>query len=169
MAMIFKNKVIALEERIQRLPNGRSAKITAVKHPRVAVIIPVIGGRFLLENHYRPVIRKWLLEFPAGFVEKGESPIHAARRELEEETGLKAKGLKYLFKNYSSAGFTDELAYFFLAEAFSKGRRSSEEGEIQTLRKISIEKALQMVKEGRIADSKTQKGILYYTSFLYKK
>ena len=169
MTSIFKNKVITLEERVQRLPNGRSAKITIVKHPEVAVIIPVIGGKFLLENHYRPVIKKWLLEFPAGFVEKGESPLQAAKREMEEETGLKVRGLKYLFKNYSSAGFTDELAYYYLAEKFSKGKRSNEGNEIQTLRSIGIKKALQMVRQGRITDSKTMKGILYYTSFLYGK
>ncbi len=168
MTLIFKNKVIALEERMQRLPNGKSAKITAVKHPMVAVIIPVVSGKFLLESHYRPVIKKWLLEFPAGFMDKGETPIQAAKRELEEETGLKAKKLRYLFKNYSSAGFTDELSYFFLADDFAKGKRHPEAGEVLRIRRINIEKAVQMVRDGKVSDSKTIKGILYYKAFISK-
>lgn len=168
MAKIFENRIVTLEEKVQKLPNRKRIKLTIVRHPKVAVIIPVRRGKFLMESHYRPVIREWLLEFPAGFVEKGETPNHAARRELEEETGMKAKKLQYLFKTYSSAGFTDELAYFFFADVFSKGKRQSESGEILTMKEISIGKALQMVKGDKIHDSKTIKGILYYNSFLSK-
>ncbi len=165
---LYKNKIITLEERLQKLPNGKSKKITVVKHSKVSVIIPVRNGRFVLENHYRPVIRKWILELPAGFVDKGETPRQAAIRELEEETGLKSKRLRYLFKNYSSPGFTDELAYFFLADRFEDGVRKLEDSEILNIKEISVGKALQMVKSDRINDSKTIKGILYYAAFLNK-
>lgn len=166
---IFKNKVIALEEKQVRLPNGKSMRLTIVKHPKVVVIIPVIRGEFLMENHYRPVIKRWLLEFPAGFIDKGETPTQAAKRELEEETGLKATRIRYLFKNYSSAGFTNELSYFFLADAFAKGKGHSEAGEVLEIRRIGIERAVQMVKRDLISDSKTIKGILFYKEFLYQK
>lgn len=168
MARIFKNKIIAVEERAQKLPNGKVRKITVVNHPKVAVIIPVRSGKFIFETHYRPVIRKWILEFPAGFVDKGETPRQCAERELEEEVGLKAKKLKYLFKSYSSPGFTDELAYFFFADSFEKGKQRLEDTEILKIKEIDIERAVRMVKNDRINDSKTIKGILYYKIFLSK-
>jgi ADP-ribose pyrophosphatase len=60
-----------------------------VEHPGAVAIVPIDReGMLTLVRQRREAVRTELLELPAGTLEKGESPLACARRELEEETGL---------------------------------------------------------------------------------
>ena len=68
----------------------------------------------------REVIGKVELEFPAGIVDKDEKPEDAAKRELEEETGIVANSIEHLITVYPSCGYTNEKVHIFVAKDFSK-------------------------------------------------
>lgn len=80
------------------------------------------GGKVLLVEEFRPPIGKQSLCFPAGLSgdEGPESDAVAARRELLEETGYEATGMRYLFTGPSSPGLTSETLSFYLATDLKK-------------------------------------------------
>jgi ADP-ribose pyrophosphatase len=100
-----------------------------VVHPPVAAIVAVDGGHVALVRQHRVPVDSSLLELPAGFVDAGESPLAAARRELAEETGLHGGKWSELATFYTSAGFTDEKVHLFLATALEPGDASPEADE----------------------------------------
>ena len=80
MDPVFKSAIFHLEP----MP-GRPAR-HVVRHPGGVVVLPVHGDDFLLIRNHRRAIGHTLLEVPAGTLEHGEDPKHAAVRELAEET-----------------------------------------------------------------------------------
>jgi len=88
-------------EKVQ-LPNGKERRLEYVRHRGSAVVVPRIQNDLLMIRQYRPVISKWILEFPAGSIEEGEDPEITARRELVEEVGYEAGKLTKLFSFYPS-------------------------------------------------------------------
>ena len=88
---------------------------------------------------------------PAGMIEKDEDPKEAARRELEEETGIKAKKIEYLTSCYPSAGYTNEKIYIYLARDFEYGEQHLDDTEeILAVKKIHIEDCMKMILEDKI-------------------
>ncbi len=65
-------------------------------------------GKVLLVRQYRPPAERFLIEFPAGLIDAGESPAETAVRELYEETGYTGKVVKVHLPSYSSPGMTGE-------------------------------------------------------------
>lgn len=73
--------------------------------------------RLVMIREFRPTINDYILDLPSGLIDKNESPIEAAKRELQEETGLiLGKILCISPKLYSSPGLTDESTQFIFAE-----------------------------------------------------
>lgn len=92
------------------------------------------------------------LEIPAGGSD-GEDPLAAARRELQEETGLVAQQWEPLGKLQSANGFLNEFAHIFLATELEDTKDHEQEAEgITELQKIPLKKALSMIKSGEITD-----------------
>lgn len=121
--------------------------------PGNAVIIIAVNenNEVIFIDQYRETIESVALELPAGMIEIGEDPKEAARRELEEETGIKAKNIEYLTSCYTSAGYTAEKIYIYLARDFEYGEQHLDETEeILEIRKIHIEDAMQMILEDKM-------------------
>lgn len=121
--------------------------------PGNAVIIIAVNENdevFFIEQ-YRETIENVALELPAGMIEPEEEPKEAARRELEEETGIKAKNIEYLTSCFTSAGYTAEKIYIYLAKDLEYGNQHLDETEeILNIRKIHIEDAMKMILEDKI-------------------
>jgi ADP-ribose pyrophosphatase len=135
-------------------------------------MLPFIGrNTILLEYQYRPVLKKYIYELPAGHIDKGETPEHAAKRELEEETGFAPKTLKLMFKAYSTPGSSAQMYNCFVATGLHKSNVHLEKDpdEIISIKRVSLDKIMQMVKSKKIIDTKTIAAVLYYTTFLKKK
>ncbi len=131
------------------------------------VVIAALNDKkeIIIERHFRPSINKYIYEMPAGYVEKGEKPIEAAKRELEEETGYKTGRIKNVFTNYISIGRTSQKAYIFLADRLKKGRKKEEAGEIiEYIKFISIEEAAKMIERQTMGSEFTATAMYLYSN-----
>ncbi|MDQ2164873.1 MULTISPECIES: NUDIX hydrolase [Vibrio] len=150
-------KTISLVQEDVTLPTGKSIEHTTIVHPGAAVILPITKqGDIILINQFRPSLKKWLLELPAGTLEKGELPAECAHRELEEETGYSASELITLGQVTPLAGFCDEIQHLFVAKQLSKTARfSCDDDEVIEVVTLSIQELEQKIITGQITDSKT--------------
>jgi 8-oxo-dGTP pyrophosphatase MutT (NUDIX family) len=92
-----------------------------------------------------------------------ESPLKAAQRELQEETGLSAGHWSELMRLHMSNSITDELGIIFVARDLTEGPASLEESEDITVRTVAIDQAIQMVEDGDITDALTVAGLLRFS------
>jgi len=117
----------------------------------------------LVKQHRFP--HGYVLEIPAGTLEKKEEPIKCAFRELEEETGYRAKKMTHLITYYPSIGYNAEVIHCFVASGLKKiSDLKLDEDEILSVVKIDFKKVLSMIKTGKIQDSKTICAILTYAT-----
>jgi ADP-ribose pyrophosphatase len=121
------------------------------------------GGepRILLERQYRHAAHSMMWELPAGRIDDGETPLTAAKRELIEETGYRARHWKRILHFYVSPGFLDETMTIYLAEGLEAGDAEPEEDERIETQFFPLSEAVQMALNGRIRDAKTISGILW--------
>lgn len=99
-----------------RFPSGKEGEREYLIHPGGAVVVPVTAaGKFVCIRQYRFAVASYIYEFPAGTLEPGEHPDETIRRELEEETGLRAHRWDSLGQFYLCPGYSDEIMYAYLA------------------------------------------------------
>jgi ADP-ribose pyrophosphatase len=132
-----------------------------VHHSGSAVIVPVFDdGTVALVRQYRHPAVRYLLEAPAGTLEKGESPAAGAARELEEELGLVAAKMVKLSEFFVSPGFCEEKMWVFLATDLTETAQRLEDDEFIEVVRIPFSQALKMISDGEIADAKTIIGLM---------
>lgn len=119
----------------------------------------------LLVKQYRYAADEYLWELPAGRIDDGEKLLPAAKRELLEETGIRAKKWSRLFRFYASPGFLDESMDVFLAEDLTVGEAQPEEDEQIETKFFPLKQAVKMVKSGEIHDAKTMTALLWLACF----
>lgn len=137
-----------------------------VVHPGAVVVLPFIEkNKILLLRQFRYAAKGDLHEIPAGTLERGEDPAVCARRELEEETGYKARRWKLLTRFFPAPGISDELMWLYRADGLVPGRKSLDHDEFIEHEVVTISDALAMIKKGRIRDAKTIVGILWAVQF----
>lgn len=137
-----------------------------VAHPGAVVVLPLLpDGRVMLISNKRYAVGQILLELPAGTLDKGESPMNCAGRELLEETGYLAGRLKPMASFYSSPGILSEKMYAFIAYDLERQKQSLEQGEEIELRPVALDDAIDMILHGEIADAKTIATLLMYDRF----
>ena len=117
--------------------------------------------RLLLERQYRHAAQSMMWELPAGRIDDGETPLTAAKRELLEETGNRARQWKRILHFYVSPGFLDETMTIYLASGLKAGTAQPEADEKIAVRFFALSEAKAMVLQGRIRDAKTIAGILW--------
>lgn len=158
---IYEGKVLSLS--IYTIPvNKRRVTCEVVEHRGAAAILAIDKGRILLVKQHR-FPHGYVLEIPAGTLEKGEEPRRCAFRELKEETGYEAKKMVPLIKYYPSIGYNTELIHCFIASGLKKSSKLKlDADEIISVVKIGFNKALRMILSGKIVDSKTICAVLTY-------
>lgn len=156
-----------VERVTQRLANGDTFTRDVVRHPGAVVIVPVLDdGRICLIRNYRVAVDRELLELPAGTLEAGEEPIATAERELIEETGYRATTLTPLHEFYMSPGILDERMVAFLATGLSAGDPAREAGEQIENYLVSPSQLDQLLRDGKIQDSKSLSTLLFYLRYV---
>jgi ADP-ribose pyrophosphatase len=145
--ILFESPWLRLRQDEVTLPDGEEITYTFVDHSGYVVVVPVLAdGRVVMERIHRYTVGRSLLECPSGGLD-GEDPIAAAHRELEEETGYRARHMAHLGSFYGSTGISNERFHVCLATVLSQDgtieREATEQMEIElhplaTLRERSL-------------------------------
>jgi ADP-ribose pyrophosphatase len=140
---------------------GREFDIEIVHHNGGAGALAVDDdGSLILIRQWRYPLDRHSIEIPAGRIEPGHDPEATARRELEEETGLRASRVEPLAEVNSGPGFTTERLYIYLATGLVPTSQSLDEDERVEIIRMTMDEALAAVDDGRIDDAKTVIAIL---------
>ncbi len=159
---IFKGKLLSVYRRIVKHDNGTLwERETASYNGNAVAIVAIEGNEVVLIKQFRPSVEETLIEIPAGRIDENETPMHAAVRELEEETGLRAVNIKKITEFYTSPGFTDEKIYLFYADKFEKGSVHLDEGEVLRIFRLPVDEIKDYLFSGKIKDGKTYIGLLW--------
>lgn len=160
---IFNGRIVSLAVEEHELPDGRRARFEIVRHPGGAAVLPVLAdGRVVLVNQFRPAAGGMVLEIPAGRLEPEEAPEACIHRELQEEVGYRAARLEKLGEMLTAVGFCNEVIHLFVASGLDPVPRAPEPDEYIEVLSLPLAEALEMVREGRIPDGKTQLALLLY-------
>ncbi|WP_194190398.1 NUDIX domain-containing protein [Clostridium chrysemydis] len=144
------------------LPDGKVSNRDIIRHPGASAIIAFFDDdTILLVKQYRAAIKEVLLELPAGKLDLNEDPLQCAKRELEEETGMKSNDFTYLGTIATGAGFTDEVIHIYKATNLFEGTKSCDEDEFIDIYKYKLTEVKKMIREGKIIDSKTIAAFMY--------
>jgi ADP-ribose pyrophosphatase len=149
-------------------PDGKHSERDVIRHHGSVVILAIDRSKskkdpwIVIERQYRHAAIRYMWELPAGKLEPGEDPLTGARRELEEETGYRAKKWKPLVEYYGSPGFLGESMKVFLAEGLIAGDAHPEEDEHIEFRLVKLSELLKMIDKGAIIDGKTLTSVLLY-------
>lgn len=156
-------------------PGGKKSARDVIRHNGSVVILAVDKSRskkdpyIVMERQYRHAARQYLWELPAGKLDAGEEPLVGAQRELEEETGYRAKKWKPLIEYYGSPGFLGESMRVFLAEGLVAGDAHPEEDEDIEFRLVKLSEVVKMIEKGAMKDGKTLCSVLLYARMIEKK
>ena len=152
----FKGTSLTVREDLVLLPSGIEFNREIIEHSSSVVILPVDAfNNILLVKQYRHAIKEFTLEAPAGGINQNESPLDAANRELEEETGYHANSLKFLGTFWSSPGYCNENLHAFIGQSLTPIESCQEIDESIILKKIPIEEISILLTKNEIKDSKT--------------
>jgi ADP-ribose pyrophosphatase len=154
--LIFKGRVIEVHSVGVRMPDGRVLPRDYVHYSDAVVVLPVLDdGRIVLIRNKRFAVEEELIELTAGMVDAGEEPLHAAGRELAEETGYTAGRIESLGWFYTGPGSMDERIHAFLATGLREGPQHLETYEEIRVQPLAEDEVRRMVLDGTIHDAKT--------------
>jgi ADP-ribose pyrophosphatase len=155
-AVVFDGVLLHVRRDTVRLPDGRTTIREYIRHPGAALIVPVLDdGRLLLERQFRYPNQTVLIEFPAGKLDPGETPLVTAQRELLEETGYEASRWQTLGKIHPLAAYSDEIIYLFAAEGLTLSESKRDADEFLELITMAPAEVAAAIERGDITDAKT--------------
>jgi ADP-ribose pyrophosphatase len=158
---LYRGRVLTLKLDEVIEPGGVEARRELVVHPGSVVVLPLLAdGRVVLVRQFRYAARQSLWELVAGSLEPREKVLAAARRELLEETGYRARTVRLLLSFYPSPGFLTERMHLIQAQGLTPGRAQPEVDEKIEVGRFSRPELRRMLKSGEIQDGKTLVGLL---------
>ncbi|WP_353069307.1 NUDIX hydrolase [Tunturibacter empetritectus] len=166
----YKGKVFSVfTDKVQE-PGGHLNTRDVIRHNGSVVILAVDESKnpadpdIILERQYRHAAGQLLIELPAGRVEPGEAILAAAKREMIEETGYRAKRWTLLTKYFASPGFLGEWMQIYLARDLREGASAPELDENIEVFRLPLSEALALIADNKIHDGKTLIGLMLYDS-----
>ena len=160
---VYDNPWISVREDAVVRPDGQPGIYGVVHYKNIAVgVLAVEDDALYLVGQYRYTLEQYSWEIPEGGCAPGEDPLEAAKRELEEETGLRARRWRRLGEAHLSNSTTDELALWYLAEGLERGEPRPEGTEKLLVRRVGLEEALEMTASGEITDALSMLTIMQF-------
>ena len=145
-----------------------------IRHNGSVVILAVDDSKkkdplIVIERQYRHAAGQFLYELPAGKVDEGEDRLAAAKRELIEETGLRAKKWKELTRYFASPGFLGEWMQVYVAEGLTPGEAQPEADERIEIFQVRLSEILRLIEAGEVRDGKTLVSVMLYARLRKRK
>lgn len=153
--VVYDNPWIQVSHETVTTPTGSDGIYGVVHFKSTAVgVVPLDDeGYTWLVKQSRYTLNQATWEIPEGGAPLGEVPLCAAKRELEEETGLQASQWTELMRLHTSNSVTDEGAVIFLARDLRSGQQALEPTEDIEVRRVPLKEAVEMVLDGEITDA----------------
>lgn len=160
--LVYENPWVRLEHHEVINPAGNDGIYGKVhfKNRAIAIIPMDEEGNTWLIGQYRYTLNEYSWEIPMGGGLIEFDLLESAKRELKEETGLRAEKWTEIMKIHTSNSVTDEVGYVFLAEKLTPGETEFEETEVLQIKKLPFSEVLEWVMLGKITDSISVAGIL---------
>jgi ADP-ribose pyrophosphatase len=164
---IYSGKIFDLEKHEIKLPDNNIANYDVINHKNAVGILPIDSDNNVwLVRQFRVAINDYLLEIPAGLIDREEYSANAANRELQEEIGMYSNRLDYLGRYYLSPGFCTEIIWLYLARDMIPKKLKEDADEFIDIQKIKLEDAYDMALNYKIMDSKTVMALMAASSYL---
>jgi ADP-ribose pyrophosphatase len=166
--LAFQGRVFNVFTDTLQEPGGHRHIKDVIRHNGSVVMLAVDERKnpadpdVILERQYRHAAGQFLLELPAGSREPNEAPLAAAKRELIEETGYRARRWTMLLRYFASPGFLGEWMQIYLARDIREGTATPELDEQIEVLRMPLSQAMKLIAEGKIHDGKTLIGLSLY-------
>ena len=146
--VVLDHKFFHLELATERAADGAEHTYVYGTGPDIAFAVPLWpDGTVTLNRQRRFGMTKPSIEVPGGHVDKGEKPLAGARRELREETGIRAKRMTKLITCFSSIK-VQQRVHLYLAEGLTPGPQQLDHDEEIVLVRLPFEEALARARRG---------------------
>ncbi len=153
---LYKGRAVNFRVDEVRLPNGKRAVREFLDHPGAVAAVPFLNkDTIVMVRQYRHPVGEVTLEIPAGKLDGNAGLMACVRRELHEETGFTARRIRKLASYWPTPAFANELLHVFIAQGLRPGTGHPDDDEFLDVVKMPFRKALALVKNGKIKDSKT--------------
>jgi ADP-ribose pyrophosphatase len=168
-------RIVNLDLDTVQFPDGSTGQLEMLRHPGASAVVPFLEDphdpdpRVLLIRQFRHAAEGFIWEVPAGRLDAGESPEACARRELEEETGMRAREIQRRTTIYTTPGFTDERIHLFLAHGLEEGSHHREADEFMELHTLRWSEVLELARSGQLQDGKSLVSVLFVEALLRKR
>ena len=168
---IFDGVILNVKRDQVRLPNGHLTVREVIRHLGAVCVVPVTeDGKVVIERQYRYPVDRVMSEIPAGKLDsREEERLHAAQRELWEETGITADRWTDMGLYFPAAAYSDEKITMYLAQGLHLGEQHLDENEFLNFSFIPMEEVVDKILQGEITDGKTQAAILKAAMLLKRK
>ena len=168
---LYSGRIVSLDRDTVRFPDGSTGQLEMLRHPGASAVVPFLDPptdpdpRVLLIRQFRHAAEAFIWEVPAGRLDPGETPETCARRELEEETGMRAASVERLTTIYTTPGFTDERIHLFLAHGLEAGSQRREADEFMEVHVLPWSEVGRLVRSWSIQDAKTSTALMFVQCF----
>jgi ADP-ribose pyrophosphatase len=162
-ARVFEGALLDVRRDNVRLPDGGCAIREYIVHSGAVLIVPVLAdGRLVVERQFRYPLNRVLIEFPAGKLDPGESPLVTAQRELTEEAGYTAARWTRLGLIHPVVSYSTEAIELFVATGLTHVGRQLDHGEFLDVVTMTPDALIAALDQGEITDAKTITALLMY-------
>jgi ADP-ribose diphosphatase len=162
-SQVFDGALLNVHRDTVRLPSGGKAIREYIVHPGAVLIVPVLpDGRLIVERQFRYPLHRVVVEFPAGKLDAGESPLATAQRELIEETGYAATRWTRLGLIHPTVSYSTEAIEFFIAEDLTHVGQRLDDGEFLDVAEMTATELLASLDCGELTDAKTVAALFMY-------
>lgn len=167
--LLLSTPVFDVTEQREVSATGIEGGYVAIEAPDWAMVIPDYEGRFILVRQWRHSSETMSLEFPGGVVDEGEEPEQAARRELTEETGFKAKELIHLGSVSPNPALFKNRFHIYLARGLeATGEQSLDDDELLNYLTKPIEEVINGYGKGEYSHALMGTALAFYLRDFYK-
>ena len=162
-ARVYEGALLDVRRDTVTLPDGGTAIREYIVHPGAVLIVPVLAdGMLVVERQHRYPLNRVFVEFPAGKVDPGETPLATAQRELREEAGYAASIWNRLGLIHPVVSYSTEAIELYVAEGLTHVGRALDDGEFLDIVAMSAGTLLAALDRGEITDAKTVAALLMY-------